>query len=290
MTTIGIIGASGFVGTRLAELAIESGHKVVRFSRSSRPGFRPLGESGPIDVSGLDAVVNLAGEPILGIWTEAKKQRILKSRTEGTRRVACSFSTPPSPRILVNASAIGFYGDTGENAVDENSPVGTGFLPSTCKAWESATLSATRIGSRVVCLRIGFVLGRGGAMKLVGPIFRAGLGGKLGSGRQWMSCVHVDDVAGMILWAIENPSISGPVNAVMPEPVRNSEFTRSLAKAFHRPAIFPAPAVFLRLFLGGMSSILLDSAKVLPAVAVRENYKYRYPSLVPALQSLATQK
>jgi hypothetical protein len=290
MASIGIIGASGFVGSRLTELAEAAGHQVVRFSRVQRPGFRALGESGPIDYSDLDAVVNLAGEPILGLWTEAKKRRILRSRTEGTRRVAGSFSHGEMPGILVNASAIGFYGDTGEKIVDENSPGGTGFLASTCKAWESATLSAARLGRRVVCVRIGFVLGRGGAMRLVRPVFRAGLGGNLGSGRQWMSCIHVDDVAGMILWAVENPAISGAMNAVMPEPVRNAEFTKSLAKSVHRPAIFPAPAFMLRFFLGGMSSIMLDSARVLPGVAIREGYPFRYPELAPALQSLGTSK
>jgi len=205
-------------------------------------------------------VVNLSGEPILGLWTKSKKNEILRSRVETTRRVVESLRHG-GPRVLVNASAIGFYGDTGENEVDESSPDGSGFLAEVCQAWEAAAKPAENLGVRTVLLRIGFVTGPGGAMRLIGPLFKLGLGGKLGSGRQWMSCIHVDDVAGMILWALENNAVRGPLNAV------------------HRPAIFPAPAFALRLALGELSHLLLDSIRVRPAKPLALGYRFRHPTL-----------
>lgn len=286
---IGIFGASGFVGGVLQALATGNGDEVVCFSRRERPGFRVFQDEA--DLRGLDAIVNLAGEPILGLWTPARKERILTSRVGGTRRIVESLvSGKTGVRTLINASAIGFYGDTGDRITDETSPNGTGLLAETCRAWENAAAPAVVAGVRVVLLRIGFVIGRGGAMKLIGPVFRAGLGGRLGSGRQWMSCVHVDDVAGMIHWAIREPSVSGPVNAVMPEPVTNADFTRSLASAVHRPAIFPAPAFILRAALGELSHVMLDSARVVPAVAQKLGYAYKFPTLPEALQSLESPK
>ncbi len=281
---IGVLGASGYVGARLCGIAEARGHTVARFSRAVRPGFRVLPPYGPPDLSGLDAVVNLAGEPILGLWTADKRKKILESRVNSTSQVASALAAlPDGPRVLVNASAIGYYGNTGENPVSESSPCGTGFLAETCRAWEAATAPATEAGLRVVRLRIGFVVGPGGAMKLILPVFRMGLGGNLGNGRQWMSCIHVDDVAGLILWAIENESIEGPINAVMPEPVRNADFTRDVAAAVHRPAILPAPAFVLRLALGELSGIMLDSARVVPSVAVSRGYPYEFPTLAKAV-------
>lgn len=188
--------------------------------------------------------------------------------------------------MLVNASAIGFYGDTGERSVDEGDAAGKGFLAETCSAWQGEAMKAESAGARVVCSRIGFVVGDGGAMKLVMPIFRLSLGGNLGNGRQWMSCVHVDDVAGMALWALENADVAGPLNAVMPEPVRNADFTRELAAAVRRPAFLPAPAFALRTVLGGMSHVMLDSARVVPRVAIEKGYQFRYPTLAEAFQSV----
>lgn len=285
MKSIGILGASGFVGSRLGELAREGGWTVVPFSRRAREGFRVLPEDGTPDFSGLEAVVNLAGEPILGLWTPAKKRAIRTSRVEGTRRVVEALAASSAgPRVLVNASAIGFYGDTGETQVDESSPAGTGFLAETCHAWEAEAVRAEATGVRVARIRIGFVLGSGGAMKLVLPIFRAGLGGNLGNGRQWMSCVHVDDVAGLILWAVESGA-SGAVNAVMPRPVRNAEFTRTLGRVLKRPTILPAPAFALRTALGGMSAIMLDSTRVVSRAA--DGYTFRYPDLESAVRAIA---
>jgi hypothetical protein len=274
---IGILGARGYVGTRLCKMAAAAGHTIIPFSRGGAAGFRQILADEPLDFSGLDAVVNLSGEPILGLWTKSKKNEILRSRVETTRRVVESLHG--GPRVLVNASAIGFYGDTGENAVDESSPAGTGFLASVCEAWEAAAQPAENLGVRTVLLRIGFVTGPGGAMRLIAPLFKLGLGGKLGSSRQWMSCIHVDDVAGMILWALENNAVHGPLNAVNPDPVRNSDFTQILARALHRPAIFPAPAFALRLALGELSRLLLDSIRVRPAKALSLGYCFRHPTL-----------
>jgi uncharacterized protein (TIGR01777 family) len=280
---IGVIGATGYVGARLCSLAKAAGHCVVPFSRSVRVGFRRIESSGALDFSGLDAVVNLAGEPILGLWTASKKEKILSSRVQTTQRVVSSLSG--GVRVLINASAIGFYGDTGENEVDESAAAGRGFLAEVCQAWEAAAIPAEQRDCRLVRLRIGFVTGPGGAMGLVRPVFQLGLGGNLGDGRQWMSCIHVDDVAGMILWALEKQSVAGAVNAVNPEPVRNTEFTRTLARVLRRPAILPAPSCALKLALGELSHVMLDSIRVQPAVAQRLGYAFRYPTLEAGLRA-----
>lgn len=282
---IGITGASGFIGSRIVETAREAGHEPIGFSRQERPGFRVLNDQTPVDLGGLDAVMNLAGESVFDVWTAAKKERILKSRVETTRRIVQAMSAPDAPKILVNASAIGFYGETGENQVDEGSPSGQGFLAEVCRQWEAAALEAEKAGVRVVCIRTGFVIGRGGAMKLIKPVFSLGLGGNLGNGQQWMSGVHVDDVAGLFLWAAENDAIQGPVNAVMPEPFRNQEFTRETASVLHRPAFLPAPAFAMRIVLGELSSLMLDSSRVVPAVASQAGYAYRHPTLRGALEA-----
>ena len=282
---IGLTGATGFIGGRVTATCESAGHQIVPFSRKPREGMRLFSTEKQPDVSGLDAVVNLAGESIVGLWTKAKKQRIFDSRVLGTRRLVEAMSKMvKGPKILVNASAIGFYGDTGETLVDENSPAGTGLLAETCRDWEAEALRAEEAGIRVVCVRIGFVLGRDGALKAIAPLFRAGLGGKLGNGKQWMSGVHVEDVAGLVRWALENEEVRGPVNAVMPQPFRNAEFTKALAKAVHRPAFLPAPAFALRLALGELSHILLDSARVNPTQAFAHGYVFRFATLPAALQ------
>lgn len=284
---MGVFGASGFVGGVLSRLAAGEGVEAVCFSRRMQPGFRVF--SGRGDLTGLDAVVNLAGEPILGLWTAERRRRILESRVAGTRRIADAIRGT-SVRTLINASAVGIYGDTADREVDESSSSGGGFLAETCRAWESTAMGAAVCGTRVVIARIGFVIGDGGALRMIRPLFRAGLGGNLGSGRQWMSCVHVEDVAGMILWALRNPDVAGPVNVVMPEPVRNSEFTRALAASVRRPAVFPVPAFVLRMALGGLSHVMLDSSRVRPGMALRLGYPYKFPTLPAALEHASTKK
>jgi len=285
---LGITGASGFIGRRAAQLAAERGWDVVPFSRHPRDTrTRRFAPGEPADVDGLDAVLHLAGEPVLGLWTTQKRARIMDSRVLGTRSIVEGFAKASRPpRVLVSGSAVGFYGNTGDREVDENSPAGQGFLADVCRAWEGEAEKVR--DARVVLLRTGFVLGRdGGAMKLILPVFRLGLGGKLGSGRQWMSCIHVDDVASMALWAIETQAVRGPLNAVMPRPVTNAEFTQDVAGAVHRPAVLPAPAFFLRLVLGRMSSMLLDSSRVRPAAAECAHYRWLFPDLQGALDAVA---
>jgi uncharacterized protein (TIGR01777 family) len=284
---IGITGARGFIGGHLAKLAREHGHQVVSFSRHPEPlpGFleaRPFSLDTPPDVSGLGALVHLAGESIMGLWTPAKKRRIRESRVQGTRRVVEAIAAARSgPSVFICGSAIGFYGDTGEREVSEGSPSGTGFLADVCQSWEAEARAAT---IRTVRIRTGFVLGRdGGAMQLVAPAFRLCLGGNLGDGRQWMSCVHVDDVAGLILHAIESESIEGPLNAVLPDPVRNADFTRAVARAVHRPAIIPAPAFALKIGLGELSHLLLDCQRVVPTATLASGYRFRHPTLESAV-------
>ena len=285
---LGITGASGFIGRRAAEMARARGWEVVPFSRTPRnAATRKFVPGEPADVDGLDAVLHLAGESVLGLWTAKKRARIMDSRVLGTRSIVDGFARAKHPpRVLISGSAIGYYGDTGDREVDESSPPGAGFLADVCRAWEAEAEKVR--DARVVLLRIGFVLGRGdGAMKLVLPVFRAGLGGRLGSGKQWMSCIHVDDVAGMALWAVGNESLRGPVNSVLPHPVTNSDFTRTLARAAHRPAIFPAPSFVLRLVLGRMASMLLSNSRVRPAVAENSGYRYEFKDITAALDQIA---
>ncbi len=289
---IGITGATGFIGTHLATLARQHGHDLVAFSRTPKnpkPGFtetRKFDLDATPDLSGLDAIVHLAGESIMGLWTPPKKRRILDSRVEGTRRIVEALATnPDGPRTFICGSAIGYYGDTGDTAVDETSPAGTGFLAKVSRLWE-AEAKKTPASVRTTLLRTGFVIGDGGAMKLVGPVFKAGVGGRLGDGQQWMSCVHVDDVAGIILHAIETDSVSGPLNAVVPEPVRNTTFTLAAAKAAHRPALIPAPAFLLKLTLGELSRLLLDSQRVLPNATLASGYEFRFPTVAAALHAV----
>ncbi|MBJ7258617.1 MAG: TIGR01777 family oxidoreductase [Chthoniobacterales bacterium] len=284
---LGITGASGFIGRRAAGMARARGWEVVPFSRAPRDSStRKFTPGEPADVDGLDAVLHLAGEPVLGLWTKKKRARIMDSRVLGTRSIAEGFARAAHPpRVLISGSAIGYYGDTGNRESDENSPPGTGFLADVCRAWEAEALEVR--DARTVLLRTGFVLGRdGGAMKLILPVFSAGLGGRLGSGKQWMSCIHVDDVAGLALWAIENETILGPLNAVMPQPLTNAAFTREVARAVHRPAIVPVPSFFLRLCLGRAACMLLDSSRVRPAVAEKSGYPYAFSGVKAALEAV----
>lgn len=286
---LGITGASGLIGQRASALAVARGWEVVPFSRQPRdPRARLLAEGRPADVEGLDAVLHLAGEPVVGRWTPAKKRRILGSRVLGTRAVVEGFARAQRPpRVLVAASAIGIYGDTGDHEADESSPPGKGFLAEVCRAWEEEAGKVR--GARVVSLRIGLVLGRGGGtMPRLLPLFRLGLGGRLGSGRQWMSCIHVDDLAAMALWAVENEAIRGPLNGVLPRPVTNASFTRILAGAVHRPALFPVPALVLRALLGEMSTLLLESSRVRPAVAERHGFRYGFPDVADAVAGVVS--
>lgn len=288
---IGITGGTGFIGQAVRRTLEAAGDSVRLFSRRQGAGRRLFSLTHPLDVAGCDGMVHLAGESILGLWTKAKRRRILESRVEGTRRLVEGIAAAPvKPRVLVSASAIGYYGDTGDTIVDETSPSGHGFLAEVARAWEAEAVKAEQFGVRVVRLRIGFVLGRdGGAMRLIGPVFRLGLGGRLGSGRQWMSCIEVNDLAAMVLHCLHDTSVSGPVNAVMPEPLTNRDFTRAVAVASHRPALFPAPAFALKLALGNLSHLMLDSQRIVPKHLLEGGFAYRFPTVASAMEEIFRQ-
>lgn len=265
------------IGKRLRQRLAEAGHTPRAIARGAA-------------VPTCDAIVNLAGEPIAQRWTRAAKKRIYDSRVEGTRQLVTALSQQSGrPSVLVCASAVGIYGSRGDEILTENSAPGSGFLPHVVMDWEASAQTAGALGIRVISLRLGVVLGHGGALaKLLLP-FRLGAGGRLGSGRQWMSWIHIDDVVSLILFATENAAgvpLQGAVNATALQPVTNVEFTRILAAALHRPAIFPVPAFALKLALGEMSEVLLDSQRALPAAAEAAGFHFQYPDLSAALENI----
>ncbi|NIL96531.1 MAG: TIGR01777 family protein [Planctomycetales bacterium] len=290
-----ISGSSGLVGSRLTALLKAEGHEVLALVR------RPAGSAeihwdpvrGELDaglLEGLDGVVHLAGENIAeGRWTAAKKERIRASRVASTDLLCRALAgLQARPAVLVNASAIGYYGDRGDQLLDEESPAGDGFLPEVCQAWEAATQPASEAGIRVVRLRIGVVLSvEGGALQKMLLPFRLGAGGKVGSGRQYWSWISIDDLAGVINFALTNASLSGAVNAVAPQPVTNQQFTKTLGRVLGRPTILPMPAFAARLALGEMANdLLLASTRVAPTRLEAAGYTYRHPDLESALRHL----
>jgi uncharacterized protein (TIGR01777 family) len=238
-------------------------------------------------IDGSHAVIHLAGEPVAQRWTPRVKARIRSSRVEGTRRlVAAIAKAGRKPAVLVCASAIGYYGSRGDEILTEDSKPGAGFLPEVCVAWENAAREAEKLGLRVVNLRIGVVLGHGGgALARMLPPFRMGLGGPIGSGNQWMSWVHRDDLVALIRFAAELPALQGPVNATAPNPVTNAVFTRELAAALRRPAFLPTPPAVLRLLFGEMAEVLLASQRVVPVAAESAGFRFRYPQVGMALRN-----
>ncbi len=286
---LALTGATGFVGRHVIRLAVRRGYEVIAFTRNPA---RPVGDcietrkfsaEAPPDLRGCDAVIHLAGENVAGLWTRKKMQRIRDSRVLGTRQIAAAIAAMAQPpEVLVSASATGFY-NGGDEELTEDSPSGTGFLAETCQAWEAEALAAEK-HCRVVRMRIGVVLGKnGGALRMMLPLFRLGLGARLGSGRQWMPWIHVEDLASLLLFAVENLDASGAMNATAPWPVRNADFTRTLARTLHRPAFLAVPAFALRMLLGEFSRELLGSKRVLPAAATALGLNFRFPELAPAL-------
>jgi hypothetical protein len=240
------------------------------------------------EIEGLDAVVHLAGESIAASrWTPEKKARIRSSRVAGTQLLARTLARlARPPKVLVSVSAVGFYGDRGDEELDEASSPGSGFLAGVCRDWEAATEPAAQAGIRVVLARLGVVLAReGGALARLIPLFRLGLGGRLGSGRQYMSWITLDDAVGAIRFLLENESLCGPVNVVSPHPITNREFTRTLGRVLHRPTLFPAPSFALRIALGEMADeMLLSGARVLSKKLSDAGYKFRDPELEGAFR------
>jgi hypothetical protein len=273
--TVAVTGASGLVGRRLTKLLQDRGHTVR--SISLRSAVRPE------DLAGCDAVVNLAGEPVAQRWTAAARQRIRESRVEGTRALVSAMQAHP-PNVLVSASAVGYYGSRGDEILTEQASPGADFLGQVTTAWEHEALEAEKLGVRVIRLRIGVVLSAdGGALAKMLTPFRLGLGGRIGSGKQWMSWIHRDDLCELILVALRESTLRGVLNATSPHPVTNAAFTRALGRALHRPAILPVPALALKLMFGEMSQVLLASQRVVPGAALRAGFEFQYPDVAAAL-------
>jgi len=276
---IAITGASGFIGSFVAGRLRAAGHSI-----------RPVSTRNPVrsaDFAGCEAVIHLAGEPVAQRWTAEARERIRSSRVKGTRAVVEALRTNP-PRVLISASAVGYYGSRGDEVLTESSPPATDFLGRVAVDWEREACAAESFGVRVVTPRIGVVLGRGGGAlaKMLIP-FRLGIGGRIGDGIQWMPWIHLEDLASMISFALEHP-VRGAMNATSPNPVTNAEFTRALAHAIHRPAIFPVPRVALKLLFGEMAEIIYASQHVLPEAALRAGFEFRYPEITAALRAATT--
>jgi uncharacterized protein len=289
-----VSGSSGLIGAALLRSLRASGYEVVCLIRGAASGkgqiaWDPARALAPESISGFDAVIHLAGESIVGRWTEAKKHRILESRVQGTRHLAEALAaTPQRPQVLISASAIGYYGDRGEETLREDSTSGEGFLPEVCREWERAAEPAAGAGIRAVQMRFGLVLSAsGGALQKMLLPFRMGVGGNMGNGRQWWSWVDIDDLVGAVQHVIDTEAVRGPVNMVAPSPVRNEEFTKTLASVLSRPAIFPMPAFAARLVFGQMGDeLLLASQQVEPAKLLASGFIFQKPDLRKALEGI----
>ncbi|MGA9042715.1 MAG: TIGR01777 family oxidoreductase [Terriglobales bacterium] len=288
-----ISGASGLIGSALVPSLEAGGYEVTRLVRGAASGERqiawdPARPLAPELVSGFDAVIHLSGESIVGRWTEAKKKRIVESRVGATRTLSEALTKAPQrPRIFLCASAVGYYGDRGDEILREESASGEQFASELCRQWEAASQSAEAAGIRTAHMRLGAVLSaHGGALREMLTPFQLGLGGKIGNGRQWMPWIAIADVVGAMLWMLSH-DLSGAVNVVSPNPVTNAEFAKTLASVLSRPAIFPVPAFAVRLAFGDMGKeLLLASQRVEPAKLVASGYGFRQPDLRKALEGI----
>jgi uncharacterized protein len=292
-----ITGASGFIGRELCQHLLQRGDSLILFTRGAprepnsdrkrwhhwTPGTLRDWDT---ELDGVDGVINLAGEPIAEKkWTVTQRRRLEKSRVDTTHVLvqACAQARQ-RPRFLVNASAVGYYGARGDEILTEEAPPGTDFLGQLCRNWEAEAVRAEKLDMRVVLLRIGVVLGSGGgALEKMVPPFKWFSGGPLGSGKQWMSWIHLQDLVRLILFLIDNAQATGPINATAPNPERNKDFSRMLGKVLHRPSWMPVPGFLLRVGLGDMADMLLTGQRVIPAAAQRHGFQFRYPDLPAAL-------
>lgn len=285
-----LTGASGLLGRHITAL-LDQRQLPWKAIRHGDPGWKPNeGICDPALMEGCAAVIHLAGEPIAARrWNEEQKDRIRLSRAAGTRAIAGAMAACHSkPHTLICASAIGYYGDRGEETLTGISSKGTGFLSEVVGEWETAADPAREAGIRVLHLRLGVVLSKeGGALAKMLPVFKLGLGGRLGDGRMWMSWIHVEDAARAFLFGLDSSELEGAFNLTAPHPVRNQEFTRTMGRVLHRPTLLPAPAFALKLLLGEMGeTLLLTSTRALPSTLEKHNFHFNYPTLEPALQHL----
>jgi uncharacterized protein len=295
-----ISGASGLIGRALIPALSSAGHEPVALVRrapsANEVQWTPGGRLDPEKLAGADAIVHLAGKNVAGRWTEKFKQGVLESRVRGTRTLANaaaeSYRLSGQPRIFISAAGINYYGSRGDELLTEESSTGQGFLAEVSRQWEAAGASASEAGVRVVNLRIGVVLARdGGALKPLLLPFRLGLGGRIGSGKQFWSWISFDDVIGVALFALHNESLQGPVNTVGPGPVRNEEFVRALGKELQRPTIFPLPTWVVRTLLGEMGEeLLLTSIRAEPAKLKTSGYRFAHPDLRDAIHAAVSGK
>ena len=270
-----ITGASGFIGREVSRRLTVAGHAVRPVSLRTAPT--------PDALAGANAVIHLAGEPVAQRWTASARDKILRSRVEGTQALVAAMRPQP-PQVLISASAVGYYGSRGDEILIESAPPAEDFLGRVAVAWEEAAQTAESLGVRVARIRIGMVLGPGGGAlaRMLLP-FRLGVGGRLGSGKQWMSWIHIDDLIALIGFLMKESTVRGVFNATSPFPVPNREFTRALAQAVHRPAIFPVPAFVLKGMFGQMSELLLDSQRAIPDAAQRAGFVFGHPDVFAAL-------
>ena len=297
MKNVLITGGSGFIGRALCKKLTEEDYVVTVLSRTPDRIHRLCGPS----VNGItsldelkddispDIIINLAGAPVADRrWSHARKELLVKSRIDTTRNIVDYVErSSKKPVRLISASAVGFYGSGGDKVIDEDSPAHDEFTHHLCSKWEAEAIRVKESGVSVAILRIGLVIGKGGGFlgKMLLP-FKLGLGGRLGNGAQWMPWVHIDDIVGMILFLMGRDDLEGPFNAVSPEPVRNSDFTKTLAAVLNRPAIFPVPAFFLKLILGEMSRLLLTGQRAVPERAMKEGYSFTFTGLEDALKDV----
>jgi len=274
-----LVGGTGFIGRHLHGALLARGDEVVLASMREPAAAAER-------AAGCEVVVNLAGEPIAQRWNTAVKARLVSSRVAATTAfLAALRNVKPRPRAFIAASAVGYYGTSESATFEEGSPPGSDFLGHLCADWERSSLEAQSLGMRVALIRTGLVLGLdGGALAKLLPIFKLGLGGRIGSGRQWLSWIHIEDQIAIYIAAIDGAE--GPINATAPEPVTNATFTSTLAAALHRPALFPVPAFALKAILGEGASILLEGQRVLPSRTTALGYRFRFPILADALNAL----
>ncbi|WPB75905.1 TIGR01777 family oxidoreductase [Archangium violaceum] len=296
---VAVTGASGFLGPLFVQRLMERGHTVHVLARNVERtlGKLPQGVGGsffdaatplsPEALGGAEAVVNLAGEPVAQRWTESARQRIHDSRVVGTRLLVEAMRAAGTVRHFVSASAIGYYGDRAAEPLTESSAPGDDFLARVCRDWETEAQQAATAGIRTVVARIGVVVHpEGGALQQVLPLFRLGVGGRMGSGRQYMSWVDREDTLGLLLFALENPELKGPLNVTAPEPVTNADFARALGAVLHRPAVLPVPGFALNVVMGEMSEVVLGGQRVLPRRALEAGYRFQHPELTGALRAM----
>lgn len=283
-----LTGATGFIGSHFARLAQERGHQVLPVSRDpGRGSFDWSPDRLSVGVAAADAIVHLAGENLSGKrWSERQKKELVESRVGPTSQLA-ALAAQRRPAVFVSASAVGYYGPSDRQGLDEEAPPGDDFLATLCRRWEEATGPATAAGVRTAIARFGVVLGRGdGALKKMLPPFKLGIGGPIGSGRQWVSWVHVDDVAALLLFLVESDSARGPYNVTAPNPVRMRELARTLGSILHRPAVLPVPGLALKLALGEVADVLLTGQHVIPRRALDGGFQFRHPRLEEALRDI----